>query len=121
MSGEKSTSAKTKLLVGGYFVLLVNSSYLAAYADPTLFSFGNVALPPALRLVRTVAFLPFALQRFPSFSAPLKLASLLLRLRAALCVFMVWFGATRPYRWPLCSPSACAAAGSSLLLLVFVE
>jgi hypothetical protein len=33
-----------KLLVAGYLALLVNSSYLAAYAEQSLFYFGNVVL-----------------------------------------------------------------------------
>ncbi|HEY7699563.1 MAG TPA: multiheme c-type cytochrome, partial [Vicinamibacteria bacterium] len=42
----------------GFVVLLLNASYLAAFADPTLFYFGNVLLHVGLGLVLLVAVLP---------------------------------------------------------------
>ena len=51
MSVREASGMIVRLLVIGYLVLLVNSSYLAAYADPTLFYFGNVALHLLLGVV----------------------------------------------------------------------
>jgi Tfp pilus assembly protein PilF len=45
-------------LVCGFVVLLLNSSYLAAFANPTLFYFGNVLLHVALGLALLIASIP---------------------------------------------------------------
>ena len=39
-----------KSLVIGYLVLLLNSSYLAGYADPTSVSYTHLTLPTILRV-----------------------------------------------------------------------
>jgi tetratricopeptide (TPR) repeat protein len=108
----------TKVLVIGYLVLLVNSSYLAAYADPTLFYFGNVVLHLVLGVIITIGFAGFARSRFEKFSPAMKLATVLLGISAALGLFMMRFGATRQYRWALYSHIAFAIAGSILLLVI---
>ena len=110
-----------KSLVIGYLVLLINSSYLAAYADPTLFYFGNVGLHLILGVVLTVIFAGYAFRRFAQFSGTMKLAILLLAVCAALGLFMMKFGATRQYRWALYSHIAFAVAGSIPLLLVLFK
>jgi tetratricopeptide (TPR) repeat protein len=118
MSEQEAPRTIAKFLVIGYLVLLVNSSYLAAYADPTLFYFGNVALHLVLGVVVMVVFAVYAFKRFRQFSPAMKLAVLLLAVSAALGLFMMRFGATRPYRWALYSHVAFAIAGSIPLLLV---
>jgi tetratricopeptide (TPR) repeat protein len=118
MNAEGAQSRIAKLLVIGYLILLINSSYLAAFADPTLFYFGNVAFHLLFGVVLTIIFAVHALKRFASFSAMLKLAVVLLGVSAALGLFMMWFGATRPYRWALYSHMAFAVAGSIPLLFV---
>src|SRR5882724_8345888 len=101
MSDQKTPSTTVKLLVIGYLVLLVNSSYLAAYADPTLFYFGNVGLHLILGVVLTIAFAAYASRRFGQFSRTMKPAILLLAVSAGLGLLIMKFGATRPYRWAL--------------------
>src|SRR4029077_19465675 len=93
----------TKVLVIGYLVLLVNSSYLAAYADPTLFYFGNVALHLILGVIISIVFAGYARRRFKHFSLTMKLATFLLGVSAVLGLFMMRYGATRQYRWALYS------------------
>ena len=44
MTFSSTGDRATRLLVIAFAILLVNSSYLAAYASPTLFYFGNIAL-----------------------------------------------------------------------------
>src|SRR5689334_7782989 len=46
----------TKVLLAGFALLLINSSYLAGSADPTLIYFGNVALHILLGLVLLILF-----------------------------------------------------------------
>src|SRR5215831_11400785 len=118
MNAEGTPSRIAKLLVIGYLILLINSSYLAAFADPTLFYFGNVAFHLLFGVVLAVLFAVYALKRFKSFSRMLQLAVVLLGVSAALGLFMMKVGATRPYRWALYSHIAFAVAGSIPLLFV---
>ncbi len=121
ISDKKTPSRAVKLLVTGYLILLVNSSYLAGYADPTLFYFGNVVLHLVLGVVLVILFVPYAIKRFGGFSRTIKIAVLLLAVSAAPGLFMMKFGATRQYRWALYSHIAFAVAGSIPLLLVLLK
>src|SRR6185295_10308842 len=124
MSMREASGKIVKVLVFGYLLLLVNSSYLAAYADPTLFYFGNVALHLILGVVLAVIFAAHAIKHFKQFkhySGTMKLAFILLAVSTALGLFMMRFGATRQYRWALYSHIAFAVAGSIPLLLVFAK
>ncbi len=47
-----------KWLLAGFLLLLLNSSYLAAYANPTLFYFGNLLLHVILGALLLVAAIP---------------------------------------------------------------
>jgi hypothetical protein len=111
----------TKILVIGFFILLVNSSYLAAYADPSVFYFANVGLHLLLGCILAVAFAVYAIRRFKRFSLPMKLVSVLLGLGAAFGVYVTKVGATRPHYWALVVHIAFAAAGSLLLLVILVR
>ena len=111
----------TKILVIGFFILLVNSSYLAAYADPSVFYFANIGLHLLLGCILAVAFAVYAIRRFKEFSLPMKLASVLLGLGAAFGAYVTKVGATRPHRWALYVHIAFAAAGSLLLLVMLVK
>ena len=118
MTAREASGTFARLLVAGYLALLINSSYLAAYADPSLFYFGNVALHLLLGVALAIAFALYAFKRFKHFSMALKCATVLLGASAALGLFMMRFGATRQYRWALYSHIALAVAGSIPLLLV---
>jgi Tfp pilus assembly protein PilF len=75
-------------LIWGFVALLLNASYLAAFADPTLVYFGNVLLHVVLGLVLLVAVVP-----------------LLSRL-----------GSSRPWWWgPVAIFGVCAATGLYLI------
>ena len=119
---ERTASGTTvNFLVAGYLLLLINSSYLAGYANPTLFYFGNVALHLILGVVVTIVFAAHALKRFRHFSRTMKLAVVLLAVSTALGLFIMRFGATRQYRWALYSHIAFAVAGSIPLLWVLFK
>src|SRR5258707_9768908 len=64
MSDQTTPQKTVRLWVICYLILLLNSSYLAGYADPTLFYFGNVALHLILGVVLTIAFAVYAFRRF---------------------------------------------------------
>lgn len=110
-----------KLLVVGYLVLLINSSYLAAYADPSLFYFGNVVMHMGLGVVLAIGVAVYALRHFGQFSVWLKAGLLLLGVSVAFGLFMMRFGATRQYYWVLYSHIAFAVAGSIPVLFVLIN
>jgi tetratricopeptide (TPR) repeat protein len=104
----------------GFLILVVNSAYLVAHADPTLFYFGNIVLHlvlgaglaiAALRDVRTWRAWPRALV----WAAPLLAV-------AALAGFVLAvIGATRPHAWILRTHIATAAVGSVIVLAWMVS
>jgi tetratricopeptide (TPR) repeat protein len=110
-----------KLLVIGFVVLLINSSYLAANSDPTLFYFGNVVAHLLLGVFMAVAFAIFLIRRLRSLSRTLLLSGLVLELGAAFGGFMMKYGATRQYRWALYSHMALSVAGSIPLLFLILK
>ena len=118
MIPQEASGTTAKVLVIGYLVLLVNSSYLAAYANPSLFYFGSVAFHLLMGIALAIAFAVYALKRFNRFSIALRLASVLLGASVVFGLFIMRFGATRQYRWALYSHIALAIAGSIPLLLV---
>ena len=118
----RSTGGRTaKVLVIGFLILLVNSSYLAAYADPTLFYFSNVAIHLLLGSALAIAFAGFAIKHFRHFSRTMIFASVALGASAAFGFFMMKVGATRQYRWALYCHIALAVVGSILLLVVLFK
>ena len=121
MTSLEAPGRTVKFLVIGFLVLLANSSYLAANADPTLFYFGNVALHLILGVVLMIGLFVYAINHFSEFPLIIKLAVLLLAVSAALGLFMMGFGATRQYRWALYSHIAFAVAGSIPVLWVLLK
>src|ERR1044072_8142782 len=95
MDARSAGSKTARVLVAGFLVLLVNSSYLAAFADPTLFYFSNVALHLLLGFILTVAFAGFAIKHFRLFAWTMKFAAIALLASAALGIFMMRSGAVR--------------------------
>jgi Flp pilus assembly protein TadD len=105
-------SKTVKLLIAGFIILLINSSYLAAYAEPTLFYFSNVALHLLLGLALAIIAAIYVLKRLRELSHAMLFAVIALTLSAALGIYLMIFGATRPYRWALYAHIMLAVAGS---------
>jgi tetratricopeptide (TPR) repeat protein len=120
MTFSSTGDRATRLLVIAFALLLVNSSYLAAYASPTLFYFGNIALHILFGGAVSVAFAGYLIKRFQSFSWPLRVSSILLLAGAAFGAYLAKVGTTRPYRWALYTHIALCAAGSLALLAVLL-
>lgn len=115
---EHTDNRALKLLIAGFLAILINSSYLAAYADPTLFYFGNVVLHLLLGAILAVSFVVFILRRLKTLSWPMLLASAVVAASAVMGFFLMIFGSTRPYRWALYLHIALAIAGSIPLLII---
>ncbi len=99
----------------GFLLLLVNSAYLAAHADATLFYFASVALHLALGGVVAIA----AARERPGWRLwprPLRWAAPLLAVAAGLGVALAVVGATRSHAWMLRAHVVCATAGSAIVV-----
>src|SRR5262245_3424078 len=100
----------------GFVVLVLNSAYLAARADPSPFYFGNVVLHLVLGLGlaagATVAFL----RAWSGLPALVRVAVPGLAVGAASGVALMVVGATRPYRWLLYLHMGATLAGALPLL-----
>src|SRR5215216_3418317 len=120
MDARSAGSRAAKVLVAGFLLLLVNSSYLAAFADPTLFYFSNVALHLLLGFILAIAFAGFAIKQFKHFSWTMKFVTIALLVSAALGIFMMRSGAVRQSvdRRVLYAHIALAVLGSIPLLVV---
>ncbi|HET8676017.1 MAG TPA: multiheme c-type cytochrome, partial [Blastocatellia bacterium] len=114
-------SKTAKFLIAGFILLLINSSYLAAYAEPTLFYFGNVALHLLMGLVLAVTSGIYLRKRLGELSRSMLFAVIALALSTGFGVFLMIFGATRPYRWALYSHILLAVAGSIPIVVLMVK
>src|ERR671936_357727 len=102
MDSPPSSAARLlKTLAVGFLLLLVNSSYLAAYGTPSAFYIANLLLHLGLGLLLAALFLVFLLGRWSSLSAGARASALLLLLSAAFGVSLMLIagGPTRPPRW----------------------
>lgn len=125
------------LLIFG-LILVVNSAYLAAFGDATLFYVANALLHPVLGIAAAIVFVLF-LRRTPQFlgTAPYvgngepansrgtgarriveKLACAILALAAGLGVYLMIVGMTRPHSLALYVHVAASVVGVFLLLII---
>jgi tetratricopeptide (TPR) repeat protein len=104
-------------LVLGFLVLIVNSAYLAARADPSPFYFANVMLHMALGLALAVVAAVRWARRWRGGPRLLLAAAPLLGVAAVSGVALALLGATRPHAWILWTHIATAIAGSALVLV----
>ncbi len=115
---EPTNTRAQRLLIAGFLAILINSSYLAAYADPTLFYFGNVVLHLLLGTILAVSFVVFILRRLRALSWPMLLLSAIVAASAVMGFYLMIVGSTRPHRWALYLHIALAIAGSIPLLII---
>jgi tetratricopeptide (TPR) repeat protein len=119
---QPSTSGKSpKILAIGFVLLLINSAYLAANADPTLFYFGNVVVHLLLGVLLAIAFAIFVIRRVRGLSAVMLGSALLLEAGAAFGGFMMRYGSTRQYRWALYTHIALSVAGAIPISVLLVK
>src|SRR5436309_5345262 len=108
----------TRLIAGGFLLLLLNSIYLAASAEPTLFYFTNVALHPVLGLTLVAAIVLRRQLPAPGRVSPfLTLTVVILLLGLLTGVGVLVLGATRPYRPLLLSHVATTVFGTALVIV----
>ena len=103
------------LMSAGGALLLVNSAYLAAFAEPSLFYFANVVLHVTLGIGVAIAAARYLPARWPAQARLPQSAVVLLAAGVAAGGVLTISGATRPYRWILYTHIGLSAAGTTLL------
>ncbi len=88
-------------LIGGLLLLLLNSAYLAAYADASLFYFTQVVIHILLGIGLTIAALVHMTRRRVSLPPFVLLGAAPMAVGIAFGLAVTYLGATRPYRWLL--------------------
>jgi tetratricopeptide (TPR) repeat protein len=111
---------KVPHLAVAFLLLLVNSSYLYAFASPDLFYFANVALHVLLGTGLAVAFV-LTLRRYRGQGPLFVAASALLLAGAALGGYLTVVGATREHRWALTTHIVLATIGAALMVTHLVR
>src|SRR3990172_11641696 len=86
-----------RLSLYGFYALLLNSAYLAAFAQPTVFYMGNVLVHLALGFLLALS-LPLSFWRtLRTLTGPARISVLLLLAGAVCGVLLVFTGAHRPF------------------------
>ena len=93
---SNSSGRGLKLLAIGFLLLLLNSSYLAAFGLPTVFYLANLGLHFALGGVLGLLFLRWLARAWPELNAALRVSALILLACGALGVLILAFGAVVP-------------------------
>jgi tetratricopeptide (TPR) repeat protein len=123
ISRESSGSSRwNRFVLWGFLALLLNASYLAAFADPTLFYFANVLLHVGLGVVLLLAALPLlkrvASSQIGSRTSWLAVA-LVVAAAAASGIYLVLVGNLTPERPVLVAHVAAGIAGAVLFATAF--
>src|SRR6188508_1846122 len=99
-----------------FLVLILNSAYLAARADPSLFYFTNVMLHVGLGLALAVAATLRWRSSWRAWPRILQAAGALLAVAALLGVALALLGATRTHAWMLRGHITTACLGAAAVL-----
>jgi cytochrome c-type biogenesis protein CcmH/NrfG len=92
---------RTARLCAGVFVLLLNTAYLTAFAEPTLFYYGSVVAHIVLGVALAIAFARRLGPRWKSIPAVLKIASALAGVGTLAGIAITIVGAAGRLRWLL--------------------
>ena len=96
-------------------LLLLNSAYLAAFADPTIFYMFNVLFHLGLGILGGILFIIFIMRNRGYFETLGSLAAALLVIGFALGILLMITGAHRPYRSVLQAHIVSTTIGAILL------
>ena len=107
---------RTKLLLLGFLVLLINSAYLISFGEPTLFYIGNVLLHIVLGVALIVPFIVYVCKRFACMSTIGKGGVVSLGIGAVSGVYLMFVGATTPNRWLLILHIVAVTVGAILFV-----
>ncbi|HSE42073.1 MAG TPA: hypothetical protein VLH08_15010, partial [Acidobacteriota bacterium] len=98
-------------------LLVLNSAYLAAFADPTVFYMANVLMHLGLGILVALLFVLFLVRNHSFFGLTGGIAAALLLSGFALGLILIFTGAYRPYRHLLQAHIAATTIGIILLAI----
>ena len=110
-----------KFLLYGFILLLANTAYLAAKADPTIFYMTNVLFHLGLGLLLLALFAFYLRKRFGSLQSIGKIATVCLFTGSILGIVVMATGAHRPYRWILHWHIGITTVGSVLFIVYLFQ
>lgn len=103
------------LIFAAFITLLLNSAYLSAFSEPSLWYYANVALHPLFGLALAVLAAP-RIRRW--LTGPVRISGMcLLAVGLLLGVAVLILGATRPYKSLVNAHVGVSALGAALLAL----
>ena len=97
----KASRWRGKMLLVATLLLMVNSAYVAGFADPNIFYIFNSLLHPALGIFAGILFIQFCRSHWQRFDHLGRIGVALLSLAGALGAYLAIVGATRPHQWAL--------------------
>src|SRR6266404_3990975 len=116
-NGKRQTKLATILLAAG-LLLVINSTYLAAFGDPSLFYVANSLIHPLLGIVVAILFAAFVAKNRNLFAGLAGAGSVVfLALAAAFGLYLAVVGMIRPHSLALYMHVTCAIGGLFLVLL----
>jgi tetratricopeptide (TPR) repeat protein len=118
MTPHEKTHPQAALIA--FILLVLNSSYLAARADPSLFYFANVMAHIVLGVGLVIFGARFLLRRWRGLSRGQVGIAGILALGALTGLALMIRGATRPYRWLLHAHIAVAVAGAAVFIVYYL-
>ncbi len=111
---------RTRLLAGGFVLLLLNSAYLAAFATPSLFYFINVVLHMVLGVVLGVVWALRCIRGRANAGGLVLISSVVLGAGGLCGIAIMVVGAAGRTRWLLPLHIALIVAGGLPLLVIFM-
>jgi tetratricopeptide (TPR) repeat protein len=103
-------------IVAGFLLLVLNTAYLAAFATPSMAYFAQVVVHPLLGLLIAVLAASWLAAARPALPRVLAAGLGLSAVGLVLGLGVLYFGATRPYRWLLNWHVAWSSAGAALIV-----
>ena len=105
-----------KLCFVAFLVLLINSTYLFSFGEPSLFYIANVLVHLLLGVALTLPFIGYASKHFAAMSVVGKSGVVLLGFGVISGGYLMIVGATTPYRWLLALHIITVAIGTILFI-----
>lgn len=117
MKPREKTHPFSKVAFVGFVLLILNSSYLAARADPSLFYFAQVVAHVGLGLGLAILGARVLSRSWRALSRPQRAIAVILAIGALTGIALMITGATRPYRWLLYTHIAVVVPGAAALIV----
>lgn len=103
-----------KLVIFLFLLLLINSSYLFSFGEPTLFYITNILIHIVLGILLIIPFSIYLYRKIKTISLLGQISIFCIIIGIVTGVYLMIVGATTPYRWLLISHIISISVGSIL-------